>query len=90
MQLYRYLPNSLQGRYDLITLGRKEHTWSLNLVIDIDISLILFYMEEMYFFVFEKITVRNSCIIQRLFENPYLPGLVLEGCDKFLIGLTLP
>jgi len=52
MKLPRYLPNSLQGRYDLITPGRKEHTQSLNLVIDIDISLILFYMEEMYLYVY--------------------------------------
>lgn len=30
-------------------------------------------------FVFERITVRNSCIIWKLFGNPYLPDLVLEG-----------
>lgn len=47
-------------------------------------------MEEIYFFVFEKITVRNSCIIQRSFESPYLPDLVLEGFEEFLIALMLP
>lgn len=82
----RYLPNSLQWRYDLIMLGRKENTWSLILATDTDISLILFHTEEMHFSAFERISVKSICIIQRLFENLYLPDLMLKVYGKLLVS----
>lgn len=49
---------------------------------DIGISLILFYIEEKHFSVFER---KNICITQRLFESPYLPDLMLKAYRKLLV-----